>query len=553
MVFFALSRLLQYGNGNRTQHPTDANKESSRSHAVFQVYIKQTGKASGLSADVKVAKLSMIDLAGSERGSATSSRGMARFREGANINKSLLALGNCINALAEGSKYIPYRNSKLTRLLKDSIGGNCRTVMISNVSASSMTYEDTYNTLRYADRAKKIKIKLKKNVLSVDFQVGQYAKIVEDLKVQLSECKARVAALEDENAELKNQLENAELKNQVVEGTQPEVEEQVNQSKQEISQNLEELEMLKAQLVELQDRQKDYDDLQERLKEFETKQRLEKLDEVNRETLKIKDKKLKDDIKNYIEVTKRYQQMETSIRQLKVKKETYQQTIKRARVLTPEEWLYDSEKKFQKMIEDLDTKILRLVKKQNAIGQSLEIIKNEVPMEDEQFQEKLNIAKGQVQLEHALKISEMLFHENSRTEELLTESLGQLKKLFMCSYSNFKDTETEKSFKDLLSKVSCSVVQFRENKIIETNEETPYDRLGNFFGNIANLNNPTQELVNASYNIQEKVNATLNESFDDKINESSADKSELIVTIMQVRKCILKSDFTKKSKPEIFF
>ena len=495
----------------------------------------------------------MIDLAGSERGSATSSRGMARFREGANINKSLLALGNCINALAEGSKYIPYRNSKLTRLLKDSIGGNCRTVMISNVSASSMTYEDTYNTLRYADRAKKIKIKLKKNVLSVDFQVGQYAKIVEDLKVQLSECKARVAALEDENAELKNQLENAELKNQVVEETQPEVEEQVNQSKQEISQNLEELEMLKAQLVELQDRQKDYDDLQERLKEFETKQRLEKLDEVNRETLKIKDKKLKDDIKNYIEVTKRYQQMETSIRQLKVKKETYQQTIKRARVLTPEEWLYDSEKKFQKMIEDLDTKILRLVKKQNAIGQSLEIIKNEVPMEDEQFQEKLNIAKGQVQLEHALKISEMLFHENSRTEELLTESLGQLKKLFMCSYSNFKDTETEKSFKDLLSKVSCSVVQFRENKIIETNEETPYDRLGNFFGNIANLNNPTQELVNASYNIQEKVNATLNESFDDKINESSADKSELIVTIMQVRKCILKSDFTKKSKPEIFF
>ena len=74
-------------------------------------------------------------------------------------------------------------------MLKDSIGGNCRTVMISNVSPSSMTYEDTYNTLRYADRAKKIKIKLKKNVLSVDFQVGQYAKIVEDLKIQLSECK----------------------------------------------------------------------------------------------------------------------------------------------------------------------------------------------------------------------------------------------------------------------------------------------------------------------------------------------------------------------------
>merc|ERR1712045_1082476 len=119
--------------------------------------------------DVKVAKLSMIDLAGSERGSATSSRGAARFREGANINKSLLALGGCINALADGAKYIPYRNSKLTRLLKDSIGGTCRTVMIANVSPSAETFEDTFNTLKYADRAKKIKISLKANVLNVNF------------------------------------------------------------------------------------------------------------------------------------------------------------------------------------------------------------------------------------------------------------------------------------------------------------------------------------------------------------------------------------------------
>ena len=88
-----LLKLLQYGNANRQQHPTDANKESSRSHAVFQVVLKQKGRNEGLSGSVKVAKLSMIDLAGSEKGSATSSREKARFREGANINKSLLALG----------------------------------------------------------------------------------------------------------------------------------------------------------------------------------------------------------------------------------------------------------------------------------------------------------------------------------------------------------------------------------------------------------------------------------------------------------------------------
>ena len=105
--------MLQYGNGNRTQHPTDANKESSRSHAVFQVYIKQTGKGSGLSADVKVAKLSMIDLAGSERGSVTSSRGAARFREGANINKRFNIKVILLDLLRYKKNYIEKLKTKL--------------------------------------------------------------------------------------------------------------------------------------------------------------------------------------------------------------------------------------------------------------------------------------------------------------------------------------------------------------------------------------------------------------------------------------------------------
>lgn len=83
---------------------------------------------------------------------------------GANINRSLLALGNCINALGDPSKkanHVPYRDSKLTRLLKDSLGGNCRTVMIANISPSSMHYEDTLNTLKYANRAKEIKMRVR--------------------------------------------------------------------------------------------------------------------------------------------------------------------------------------------------------------------------------------------------------------------------------------------------------------------------------------------------------------------------------------------------------
>jgi len=184
--------LLAEGNKNRTQYPTDANKESSRSHAVFQVYIEITNK---LDSQVQRVKLSMIDLAGSERASATGCKGI-RFKEGANINKSLLALGNCINNLSDGIKYIPYRDSKLTRLLKDSLGGNCYTVMIANIAPSNLTYEDTYNTLRYANRAKKIKSKVKKNV-SCETHVSGYIKIMEEQKKEIDILKLRLAAYEN--------------------------------------------------------------------------------------------------------------------------------------------------------------------------------------------------------------------------------------------------------------------------------------------------------------------------------------------------------------------
>ncbi|XP_076755580.1 kinesin-like protein KIF18A isoform X2 [Xylocopa sonorina] len=188
-----LLTLLARGNKNRTQHPTDANEESSRSHAVFQVYINIANKLDG---QVRQVKLSMIDLAGSERASATGCKG-PRFKEGANINKSLLALGNCINNLADGAKHITYRDSKLTRLLKDSLGGNCQTVMIANIAPSNFSYEDTYNTLRYADRAKKIKTHIKKNIISCEMHVTAYIKMVEEQKKEINYLKQKLLAFEN--------------------------------------------------------------------------------------------------------------------------------------------------------------------------------------------------------------------------------------------------------------------------------------------------------------------------------------------------------------------
>ncbi|XP_073951273.1 kinesin-like protein KIF18A isoform X2 [Choristoneura fumiferana] len=183
-----LLNMLENGNKNRTQHPTDANAESSRSHAVFQVYIKMRYKTSS---QARVVKLSMIDLAGSERASATGCVG-ERFKEGANINRSLLSLGNCINKLADGSSYIPYRDSKLTRLLKDSLGGNCKTVMIANISPSSISYEDTYNTLKYAARANKIQLSVKKNIVDGDMKISQYVQVIEELKKKVKELECKL-------------------------------------------------------------------------------------------------------------------------------------------------------------------------------------------------------------------------------------------------------------------------------------------------------------------------------------------------------------------------
>ncbi|XP_003703114.1 kinesin-like protein KIF18A [Megachile rotundata] len=200
-----LLTLLAKGNKNRTQHPTDANEESSRSHAVFQVYINITNKLDG---QVRQVKLSMIDLAGSERASATGCKG-ARFKEGANINKSLLALGNCINNLADGAKHITYRDSKLTRLLKDSLGGNCQTVMIANIAPSSTSYEDTYNTLRYANRAKKIKTHIKKNILSCEMHVTAYIKMVEEQKKEINYLKQKLLVLENGSTPIVPELKDS--------------------------------------------------------------------------------------------------------------------------------------------------------------------------------------------------------------------------------------------------------------------------------------------------------------------------------------------------------
>ncbi|KAL6297972.1 kinesin-domain-containing protein [Sparassis latifolia] len=199
-----MMQLMDEGNKARTVAATNMNETSSRSHAVFTLLLTMKRHDVDTNLDTeKVSRISLVDLAGSERANSTGATGQ-RLKEGANINKSLTTLGKVIAALAtasqaEGKKgkkgkaeeFVPYRDSVLTWLLKDSLGGNSKTAMIAAISPADVQYEETLSTLRYADQAKKIK---NKAIVNED----PNAKLVRELKEELEMLRARVSGSSSE-------------------------------------------------------------------------------------------------------------------------------------------------------------------------------------------------------------------------------------------------------------------------------------------------------------------------------------------------------------------
>ncbi|XP_025755084.1 kinesin-like protein KIF13B isoform X3 [Oreochromis niloticus] len=205
-----IESLMSEGNKSRTVAATNMNEESSRSHAVFNIILTHTltDLRSGTSGE-KVSKLSLVDLAGSERAAKTGAAG-ERLKEGSNINKSLSTLGLVISALADHgagknkSKFVPYRDSVLTWLLKDSLGGNSRTAMVATISPAADNYDETLSTLRYADRAKNI---VNHAVVNED----PNARIIRELREEVEKLKEQLTEAESMKApELKERLEESE-------------------------------------------------------------------------------------------------------------------------------------------------------------------------------------------------------------------------------------------------------------------------------------------------------------------------------------------------------
>ncbi|XP_029426243.1 kinesin-like protein KIF13A isoform X2 [Nannospalax galili] len=208
--FEDIESLMSEGNKSRTVAATNMNEESSRSHAVFNIVITQTlyDLQSGNSGE-KVSKVSLVDLAGSERVSKTGAAG-ERLKEGSNINKSLTTLGLVISSLADQAagkgknKFVPYRDSVLTWLLKDNLGGNSQTSMIATISPAADNYEETLSTLRYADRAKRI---VNHAVVNED----PNAKVIRELREEVEKLREQLSQAEAMKApELKEKLEESE-------------------------------------------------------------------------------------------------------------------------------------------------------------------------------------------------------------------------------------------------------------------------------------------------------------------------------------------------------
>jgi len=212
---------LKVGAHNRTKESNGINEASSRSHAIMQIVIEYKNKNQGIDEEVSIAKLNLIDLAGSERTSNlnfnTETAGKKKKQyESSKINQSLLVLTNCIQILSKQSEksvklHIPYRNSKLTRILKDTLGGNSRTLMIGNISSSLINFEETLNTLNYATQAKKIRTSVLKNVIKVSNHLANYSQIINGLKKE-NEALKKMLMTKNPNNESVSQKNIEEMK-----------------------------------------------------------------------------------------------------------------------------------------------------------------------------------------------------------------------------------------------------------------------------------------------------------------------------------------------------
>ena len=403
--------IMKAGRVNRATGATKMNPGSSRSHSIFSITVESSTMDEAGEAHYKVGKLNLVDLAGSERQSKTESTG-ERFIEATKINLSLTCLGSVINKLVSGKQqYIPYRDSKLTMLLQDSLGGNTKTVMIANVGPADYNYDETLNTLWYASRAKKIKNKPRINEDPKDALLRQYQEEIELMKKKLlamgkgdlvmkisgntgggkniiNEEKQIQKALEDmenERKQFKEQSEAAinqikEQKNKSEEEKKKLIEEIKKKNEENIIKKKEGEELL-AKYKSIKSKMIKGDDTQKKVKEqeIEIKRQREELEIKKREEQRLKEIQEEKE-KNTIDLKKKYDTKKQNIDDLndKIGKVQAQLEAKKRENKENEEKYGDEEDQFRNLLLTQEKELKRLEY----------IIKKFVPPEEKERIEK---------------------------------------------------------------------------------------------------------------------------------------------------------------------
>ena len=394
-----IERTMNNGASNRHTAETNMNKDSSRSHCIFTIYIETAETKQDGNELLRAGKLNLVDLAGSERQSKTQAEGM-RLKEASKINLSLSALGNVISALVDGkSSHIPYRDSKLTRLLQDSLGGNTKTVMIACCSPADYNYEETLSTLRYASRAKHIQNKPHVNEDPKDALLRQYEVEIK----QLREMIAKIAKGEGTAAEMK---EMEDLKKSIGGNNNAISAEQLQKSPHGDS-KVKQLEAEKEMLHE--DKQKIENELKEREQEFLTEKERRKQLEDMLQQLEHKmlfggqefEEKQKEQTKKYIEM-----QQKLKKQRAKEKKMKEEQQKKEEEMLAVESQYKD----IQEEMKDKTAQLKEIRLKYESALNEVKDLQQEHQIEKESF---LDTIRDQNQeIDYYKKIMEIMMTDN---------------------------------------------------------------------------------------------------------------------------------------------
>ena len=323
------------GDKNRSTGATAMNQESSRSHSLFTIYVEVAEKSAGSDEEkIRAGKLNLVDLAGSERQSKTQATGQ-RLEEAKKINLSLSALGNVISALvAGGKKHIPYRDSKLTRLLQDSLGGNTKTLMIAAISPADYNFEETLGTLKYASRAKLIQNKPTVNEDPKDAMLKQMADELKELQKQLEAAKSGIPIGPSRNNEEMNQkleqLKEQERLKAQFEQDEQELDNKEQQNENELAKERLIREEMERKLEEMKNRTvtvpaagtkgaKAMVTKEEKQEYVEMKKAFEDIEKEEQEAAKshVKEKKAIEQITdNFDEMTEKFQKLQTQYKQI---------------------------------------------------------------------------------------------------------------------------------------------------------------------------------------------------------------------------------------------